>query len=361
MVYYSAFFVNYRPFLYEKLKSFTSEKKSNIWIYKDKNSTFFQNGLPQDIYPPVEWYLHGSHLGSKKNSISLPLLKGTKLEEINTTFQVLSTKYSWSILPWGSIYSHDLLSSFVFISRKEMTFNKFLETYHNTVNVKSHYGHIISQCNLLVSSYKVQTNFSEYVQGILIEDDFDYPGSLIWDACQLDSYPPLLISEVYCSDKTDDFYEIEDPDPDSPIYWERVNYKPLRIIDVQLKEKSTNFHTDNNKKFGVYQPQDKQSFINMCMSLRQGTETLIFVPHNTNIDKLSKLLSIIEASDYSKYSDLSYIQDILQTTEWFYGLDRNYVDVGDNMYSLFISKDNKLIQKIDSMNTDYKNKLISFF
>lgn len=361
---YLAFFIKDRSFEYKKLQCFALKNKSSIWIgNKDAlELNLLDNNHKQEEKIPEVMCLHGSNLFKEELYLpDLPLLEGTSLAAINFLLHEYLNKYSWTILPWGSIYSHDLLSMFVFITSDQKYFDEYMNSYPNQMSIKSHYGHIIPQCNMLISHYQVKTDFSEVAQAILIEEDFDDPESLIWDACQLDSCPPLLISEVYCSDETDDFYEIEDPDPDSPIYWERVNYKPLRIIDVHFKEKNSIFYPDNNKKFGIYQPQDKQSFINICRSLRQGTETLIFVPHDTNIEKLSELLSKIEASDYSKYSDLSYMQDILQTTEWFYGLDRNYVDLGDNMYSLFVSKDNKLIQRIDSMNTDYQSKLISFF
>ncbi|GEM_PF-1759504 len=366
MKYYLAFFLNYRPFLQEKIKLFVNDGVLSLWLnYNCKDVTFTsKSNLPEEIYPPKQWYLYGCSLNNIVNEKipEIPLCKGTSLGKVDRLFNAISSNYSWTIFPWGSIYSDDLLSSFLFISKNQKIFDRFMKSYsNNIIDIESHHGHIIPQCNLLISHYQIKTDFSEIAQAILIEEDFDYPGSLIWDACKLDSSPPLLISEVYCSEETNNFYEIEDSDPDSPIYWERANYKPLKIIDVYIKEKNSNLYPNNNKKFGLYQPQDKQSFIDICKSLYQGTQTLIFVPYNTNIDNLTILLSKIEASDYSKYSDLSYIQDILQATKWFYGLNRNNVDVGDNMYSLFASTNKELIQKIDSLNPYYNSKLISFF
>lgn len=362
--YYLAVFIKDRSFEYKKLQCFALKNKLSIWIGSkdDLELNLLDNNQKQEKKIPEAICLHGSNSFEEELCLpDLPLLEGISLGATDFLLHEYSNKYSWTILPWGSIYSHDLLSMFVFITSEQKYFNEFMNSYPNQMSIKSHYGHIIPQCNMLISHYQVKTDFSEVAQAILIEEDFDEPGSLIWDACQLDSCLPLLISEFHYNDDVKDFYKIEAPDPDSPIYWERVNYKPLKIIDVHIKEKNPSFYPDHNKKFGVDQPQDKQSFINICRSLRQGTETLIFVPHSTNIDKLSELLSKIEASGYSKYSDLSCIQDILQATEWFYGLNRNYVDVGDNMYSLFVSRNNKLIQKVDSMNTNYNSRLISFF
>ncbi len=365
-MYYIVFFINYPPFLYEKLKSFLNNETSNAWINHNYNDIIFscENDFPKENYPPEQWYLHGSYLKDnfREELIELPLLKGTCNAKIDCLFKVFSSNFAWSIFPWGSIYSSDLLSSFVFISKDRKIRDDFITAYPNVVDIKHQHGHTITQCNLLISSYEVKNNFSEIAQAILIEDDFTSLGSILWDACQLDYCSPLFISNVYYGEDTDDFYKIENSDVESPIYWERANYKPLEILNVNIKEKNPDIFPENNRKYGVYQPQNKQSFIDMCTSLLQGTETIIVVPYDTDLNELSKLLAKIEASDYSKYSDLSYIQDILQTTEWFYGFDRNYVDIGDNMYSLFVARDNKLIYRFSELNAiDGHNKLISYF
>lgn len=366
-MYYIAFFINYPPFLYEKLKSFLEREMPNAWIHHNYEDMIFsdETDLPkEEIYPPEQWYLHGSYLNeiTKEELIELPLLKGTSVEKINYLFKVFSSNFSWSIFPWGSVYSSDLLSSFVFVSRNREKLDNFITGYPNIMDIKHQHGHTIAECNLLISSYEVKINFSKTAQAILIEDDFNSLGSILWDACQLDYRSPLFVSDVYYSEDTNDFYQIKNSDTESPIYWERANYKPLRILNVNIKEKNPDILPENNQEFGVYQPQDKQSFIEMCTSLLQGTETIIVVPYDTNLDDLSELLAKIQASDYSKYSDLSYIQDILQTTEWFYGFNRNYVDIGDNMYSLFVARDNKLIHRFSELNMiDGHNKLISYF
>lgn len=253
------------------------------------------------------------------------------------------------------------MSSFVFISSNKKLFDKFLNSYFNTIDITSRFGNIIPQCNLLISNYKIKKNFSQVATGILIEDDFEQPGSIIWDACQNDLFTPLVISEVnFDGDNISDFYNIEKPNPESPIYRDRANINRLTVIDVYIRYPSYN---DYQKKiFGVDRVLDRQSFIEICKSIRQGTETLLFVPDNIEINQLKILLTKLEALEgYYKYSDLSYMQDILKTTEWFYGLNRNNVDVGDNSYSLFIARNSKLIHKIDELNTNGQHKLISFF
>jgi len=99
-------------------------------------------------------------------------------------------------------------------------------------------------------------------------------------------------------------------------------------------------------KLQVYQISSKKTFLSMCWLDTQQPNTLIFVPFNTDFNSLVKLLNKTE--DYNNnYSDLIYIQDILKTIPWFFGIARDRSDLG---ICLFVSQDNSLLQKFDTLN-----------
>jgi hypothetical protein len=92
----------------------------------------------------------------------------------------------------------------------------------------------------------------------------------------------------------------------------------------------------------------------------QEPDTLMVVPNNINFEALIKLLRKIgHYGFYTNYSNLSFFEEILNVSEWFYELN---ADRNDSKYSMFISKNNKLIQKIDNFCHDKDNyKSISLF
>lgn len=353
-MYYLTFFIDYRPFLEEKLKSFISEKFSDIWLQIGTEKHPFRSlqDLPSfHVYPLQSWYLHGSSFNKPTCEFpGLPLDKGTSLEHIDALLSWFANSFSWSIFPWGGF---EQFASFAFVSKNSELRDQFLDDSSNTMDVKSRFT-TIPECNLLISNYDIKTDFSKVVQTLLV-DDFEEPGSRIWDACECDSAPPWVITMLTSNISDEDFFRIYPPEPESTIYWERADYHPVQILDVITEEKEP--YKVFPLRFGVNQPGDRQSFIEMCNSIRQGEDMLVVIPSDSENSALINLLAKIE-SKYSKYSDLSYIQDILGSTRWFYGLNR---DQGDQMYSVFVSRETKLLQRIDQLKRNDGYILISCF
>ena len=72
-----------------------------------------------------------------------------------------------------------------------------------------------------------------------------------------------------------------------------------------------------------------------------------WISPNANLKSLMYILDRIEDIKIS-YSDLSYLQDLLNACEWLYGFSRDATAPDNYNCSLFISRDSKIIRQIDS-------------
>ncbi len=113
---------------------------------------------------------------------------------------------------------------------------------------------------------------------------------------------------------------------------------------------------------GVYEPENRQSFTSILKIESSEPDTLIVVPQNTNIELLKNLLSKTEGHPlYETFSYLSYLDDILKTTNWLYVINSNFACYRDYTYSLFVSRDNTLVRKLNELDIDDNYRFISCF
>ncbi|NET91248.1 MAG: hypothetical protein F6K45_24695 [Kamptonema sp. SIO1D9] len=351
-MYYLAFFLNYRPFLAQKLNNLLSYSNLSIFLnYNGKNSVLNTlEDLPKTIgYPSSPmWLIYSSFSKKSPNSslLSSSLSQGnfSKIDEI---LSELSEKSTWSIIPWGG---NDIrFNSFVFISKDQSLRNLFINISSNSMDLEGIAQ--IPKTNLLISEYDVLDKFSHLTQVITFHQDENI-GKRVWSACDCKKNAPWII--------TTSFYEDEE-DGEPPFLWEeaKASYHLIQNFDFTIYNQRMSLGC---QKVGVYQPDDIQSFISMLKLDSTEPDTLIVVPKNTNIELIKNLLSKTQGHPlYETFSYLSYLEDIFKTTNWLYVINSNFVGYGDYTYSLFVARDNVLVRKFNELNIDDNYQLISCY
>ncbi|MBW4510356.1 MAG: hypothetical protein KME64_28140 [Scytonematopsis contorta HA4267-MV1] len=340
-MYHIAFFTDYRPLLVEKLNSFLKNNLSDVWICEGQQESRLQSldDLPtsRGYWYSQPWYIHGSRLNKcdTQNFPSIPVYTNpqykTSFEKIDAALNWLSTYYSWSIFPWAG---PKRFLSFGFLSRERSLHDQFINASFTPLNVGEKFNNAYPY-NTLVSSYEVTTNFSQLIKAILFNGYYKTAWRL-WDICKCDVTPPWLITDL-----------LFDDDIFSVFSWEEAKYEFIQSLTLTIKPE---------RPLGVYQPLDRKSFESMCRLSTQEPDTFIYVPQDTNLEKLKTLL--IKTENNHSYSDLVYLQEILGVTKWFYGLDRDRVDYGN---SIFVAQNNTKLQQFNGINEDDDYCLLASF
>ena len=157
--------------------------------------------------------------------------------------------------------------------------------------------------------------------------EYDEPAHQLWEVGNCDKNYLWMITEL----QVDEDFSVFP-------WWEPSSLKWIKSLTLSSIEY---LH-----RLQVYRISSKKTFISMCWLDTQQPYTLIFVPSKTNCNSLVELLNKTEDYD-NNYSDLIYIQDILKTTPWFFGIARDQSDLG---ICLFVSQENSLLQKFDALN-----------
>jgi hypothetical protein len=336
-MYYLSFFIDRCNLLRDRLNCFLNNDLSNTWIYsenRDETPLESLDDVPTYAYScySQSWYIHGSFLKPDTliTRVNFPLYNGpnfqTSFAEIDRFFKWLSLNYLWSVFPWGG---PRLFSAFVFLSRERHLLDRFINSSSMATSTRA-LTYLVPIENRAIASYEVVNNFSESMQALLFSGYYK-PAARLWNLCQGELKPPLLITDVF------------DEEIFSIFSWYPAKYKTIDCITI-------------NRGIGIYQPLDRKSFGSMCQLTLQEPDTLIIVPQGTNLRNLENLL--FQTEDYNSYSDLIYFQKILATTEWFYGLDRDRVDYG---HSFFVARDNVLLHRFAQLDLNDSYKLISCF
>lgn len=332
-MYHIAFFIDYHPFFRNKIKSWLINNKKYYCNVIDENLNHnpisIKNLLesqPENIFYYFDepwysrygekWYIHGNkHNLSNDDFPDLLITKNNynsqiSLERIDYLLSWFANRYKWSILPW---YDAIRFRSFVFISDEQTLRDKFIDCSNNSIKIPF----LNSQkTNLLISHYSIFTKFSEVMTAIVFEENIKTTG-VVWDACNCSLNFPLLITCNNLNENTN-FYKCCD------------KYKLIKKI----------------KGWNVYQVSDKKTFTAISKSIILGLSAFWISP-NANLKRLITILDRIEDIEIS-YSDLSYLQDLLKACEWFYGFARDATAPDNYNLSLFISRNSKIIQRIDS-------------
>lgn len=350
-MYYLAEFLNYPPLLEQKIGSFVKENALDCFLYYHEQDISLISSEYLSIFNNSQftkpWFIHGSCLSKVPlNVISqLPLVSEISLEKIDTFISWFLNHYDWSIIPWGG--SGKRFNCFAFISNKHYLRDSFIAASSNMMSIIGVAN--IQRVNLFIASYDIPEAFSHVARAVILNEDLAETGTLIWNICNCTTENlPLIVTLLF---------PLDEDDNEPPDCWEHANYRLINILEFTTKEKS---FSGLPQRLGVYEPQDLESFIAMLQIHWSEPDTLIVVPNNTKFDSLSKLLEKTEAhSFYSSCSDLSFFQEILDLSEWFYGVDR---DRSDFKYSLFVSQNHQFIRQIDNFcqkNSNYH--LISLF
>ena len=386
MEYFIAIFVDIPSFLKEKLNGFMSADISKAWLVsgQSKSSLISLENFPSYKRRHEDfWYIHGSPKieTTVQNCPGIPMRWNVAIRDrislgkIDEALHWFATRYLWSILPWAG---PENFLNFAFLSTSCELRDRFINissnyrtkmTLYFKYNDKGDYPEVYSypepdysyshnwyDVHLLICNYHVKTNFSEVLQAIFFQGDIissekmESAAGRIWDACECDLRPPLLITLGS---------EESEEDRDSLWQWEESNYQPIQYLSIKLIGDRDHPIPEQwgPLSLGVYQILDRASFISMCNLQLCDPDILLVVPHETDLEKLKSLLTKTESR--LEYSHLCYIPDFLNLTDWFYVLDvskRDYVDG-----SLFVSRDNAILRKIDEFNRDDGYRLISGF
>ena len=390
MEYFIALFVDIPSFLKEKLKEFMSADLSEAWLVSDRYESplISLEKLPSYKRRHEDfWYIHGSPRieTSVQNCPGIPMRWNVAIRDrislgkIDEALHWFASSYFWSVLPWAG---PDSFLSFAFLSTSCELRDRFVDvgsnyrtkmTLYFKYNNKGDYpevysypepdyssSHNLYDVHLLICNYHVKNKFSEVLQAIFFQGDIirskkkESAASRIWDACECDLRPPLTIAPGSEEDKDDykEFRNIMSP-------WIETDYQFIRSLAIKLIGDPDHPIPEHWEplSLGVYQIPDRASFMSMCNIQLCDPDILLVVPHETDLEKLKSLLTKTESR--LEYSYFCYIQDFLNLTDWFYVLDvskRDYVDS-----SLFVSRNNSILRKIDEFNRDDGYRLISCF
>lgn len=292
-------------------------------------------GEPWYVHNEQCWYIHGRDL-DKANFSEFPGLLITEtgkyshisLKKIDIILDWFANNYSWSILPWTNA---PRFQSFLFISREQQLRDKFVKCSSNYWNISLK---IMSQkdrlCNLLIRTYDVSYNFSDAVNAILFEENIDTVDK-IWDACNCEIFSPYFLTNI-------NFHSV----PFLNEYLEQ--HKAIKKINI----------FDNLSNWNIYELQvEKKIFFELISSeliskswILSSINKAFWVSQNTDFSKLKNLLINTESGNMN-YSDLSYLQNFIDVTEWLYTFRRDFGISDEYNLSLFISRNSKIIQEID--------------
>ena len=351
-MYYLAFFLNYQPFLEQKLTFLFSISHSSIYLnYDDTNKRVNTwNNLYEIVSSPnlCNWLLYSS--SQKISSVFWHdlYLSRSYFNQIDLIFYWLSENSIWSIIPWG--IRDKRANSFLFLSKDQSLRNLFVNSSPNTMDIEE--IAYIPQTNLLISQYDVPNNFSHSTQIFLSHQDKNV-GNRLWNACDCNNNSPWVITTAY--------YEDEEDNVEPVFLWEKAaaNCQFIQNFDFTIQNQKMSI---GRFEVGVYQPNNRQLLVSLLRIESCEPDTLMVIPKNTNIELLKHLLSKTEGHPlYETFSYLCYVEDILKTVEWFYLVDSTFAGYGDYTYSLFIARDNALIRKFNQLNIDDDYQFLSCF
>lgn len=351
---YIAFFTNPRMSKKEGIIDFLIRSSTDAWIcdsFGERKIESTEDLLEDEEYWRYQpWYVHGPCLNddSLENPLSLFLQRtptfSTSLETIDDELSSLSKKYEWVFFPWGGFKR---FLSVGFTSNNQDLFSQVL------ANSASH--------QRLISNYVFNPErLSHLIHSILLGGYFQtaYP---LWDICTETEETLWLVTEMSFS-RGLSVHE----------WWSSEGYELIDSLPMPI---------ENSDALNIYEVTTKETFKSMCHLASQMPDTLTFIPPHTDLGNLSRLLEKTEnvsafadskyynnssislksmECDDNSYSDLFHLKHILETVEWFFGIDRDMVDYGN---SFFVARDNKLIRRFsDSLQyQSSESRLISCF
>ncbi len=225
-----------------------------------------------------------------------------------------------------------------------------------------------SLCDLLISSYNVSHNFSDITKAILFEENIDTVGE-VWEACNCNIYSPYFLTNI-------------DAKQNSLLNEYLEKHKVIQRLDIP----------EYCRKWNVYELQTEEKLFFELISSElisklgrfSSSDRAYWISQNTDLKKLVNILIHTE-NEQSNYSDLIYLQSFLDVTEWLYSVSqsgevqlslsplslirrgvggevlrctsidrealytfrRDFCVSYDHNFSLFISRNSKIIQEID--------------
>jgi hypothetical protein len=352
-MYYIAEFLNYYPFFRRKMDLFLVERKANFCfndIHMDFTSKSWEDlSISSNIPWPQNWFIYGSCMKPERLALAdkyylpIPYANGISLSECDEFLQWLAVKYDWAVIPWGGCTHR--FNSFVFVSSDEHIRDLFVANHSNIVDRIEGARSEITNTNLLISQHNIENKFSNHCHCVLMHEELREIGTMLWQVCDLNtnampwviSYPIDYFDEDGCLDPTDE--------------------QAFRCIigsfgfDVEYAGGFV-YHYE----FGVYEPRDRDDLVAMLQVHWQEPDALMVVPGNTDLNLLAIILQ--KTGGYGirdSYSSLSFSQEILDISQWFYELNS---DRNDYKYSMLISRDSQLIRGVDSYcenNNNYRS------
>ncbi|MCY6493929.1 hypothetical protein [Leptolyngbya sp. GGD] len=280
---------------------------------------------------PQEWiaYSEKSSNSTSLLPIKLPLLNGTSIKDVNDLFRFLAQQFKWCVFTWGGVES---LLMLCFLTSDSYFLDSFSDCYTQSIQSKTAYA----ASNILISKYSVSQKFSHAIRVLLLDLAFEDLGPRIWQACDCELSPPWIVT--------------------SQVFSELGEFR--EVCDLSFFVEGSGSRQMRRRHLKIIEPQNIQSFSKICsVSYSNYNNTTIAIPSDVNLANLELILSRTELYDCDNH-DLQWVDEITSYFAWFYGISRDY---RDSQYSLFMSKDPSLIERVDSLELDDSYKLISCF
>lgn len=325
LMYYTAFFIDYRPLLAKLFEEFI---KRTALDYKSLSSRYSDPSgfLNQSTsYPyPNSWCLYGEG----NNNISylfkqLEMLSTMKnsLSDFDCLFSSVAQNSNWAIFPWGG---HGDFAGFVFTSSNKYLRDLFTLIADEIINSKN-LDIPIPLYDSIYHKYDVVKNLSHHIRS-LIFNIRENAGIRIWEVCKCEVNHPI--------------YLVNDPEPEIQ-YEQEIDTEQCGFLDL-----------GNHCFMRLLCVTSRKEFNLTCSEALISEKLAIVVSSDTDFAKLGQILPL-----FSKYGgEIGYFNKILSSTGWFFGLGRDREHTG---HSIFISDNNGLLRGIDSMNTNDDYSLIS--
>jgi hypothetical protein len=174
--------------------------------------------------------------------------------------------------------------------------------------------------NMLISSYEVRSRARDVFKAAILEEQTPNRAVRLWDVCEAAGQKPLVLRhEPAINVKGEDRFDI------------------VGKMSVSLMLDST--YAD----ISVIAPQDGAAF-RALMNYNLGTDPIVAVPENADLDSVEMLLRAIEND---AESDLTQIGEILKVVPWLYAVQRNCQDW---TYSLFVARDTEIVRQVAQPN-----------
>jgi hypothetical protein len=387
---YSLTIFQYHPAYFEEmLQTFFDKVGSTVWLNIDQEDYVLEDlsliPLPQVGFPyswekeefSASWHIHGFRLDSLSPNVEVEkgwtLRSRASLSYLENLLTSLEQTYSWSIFPWDNWNNDIPFVCIGFISSINSISQLFFETISEIKVLKEASESTSYQLNPLISNYFISNNFEDSLRGLTFEvgsySSYKNLGDIIWDVCP--NSQPWVLTDLYPGSSTEASDQITLPDyspveedreaMDEVYGWGVEDFEAIQQLRISYKVLGLSPPAFTLKTYtismliDVIAPKNKKTLSRMCRHfVPSATELVLFVSQNTDLDRLQVILEETIVHYPHMEASLSYLNELLEATDWFCWLLRPY-ECG------FFSRDNALTKSFIRLCRREKYQFTAFF